>query len=333
MAFQDIPKVEDPETYIDITFHAGERAGSLKRNELKGTDVTRLIRSRIIETAKIGAVQKTGVDVLLNLVRQFPSLDRLDPFYLALVKCTLDYDFLKKSLGGVMWAADRLDKLANDALRKIKATRDLEHINAHRQAFYGRTASVFKQIKTNLKYLEESRKTLKKFPPIKTDIPTVVIAGAPNVGKSSLLSALTGSTPKIAPYPFTTQNLMLGYLSCDGKKIQLIDTPGLLDRPLEHRNPIEKQAVLALKHLAKAIIFVLDPSEACGYPFQEQLNLLAEIKRSFPAPVIVVANKSDLQHGKKLAPDTIMVSAEKKIGIDDVKHKIVTITSQDAHSE
>ncbi len=327
MSFQTIPKVENPEAYIDIAFKSAQEAGNAKRGEFKGKEVNRLVRSRIIELTKVHSLARTAAKLLENIVRAFPSIDHLDPFYLALVKCTLDYDLLKKSLGAMNWAAAAIKRLGNDAERKIRATRKLEDINKHRQAFYGRAASVFRQIKKNLAELDEARKIMKKYPAIKTSVLTIVIAGAPNVGKSSLLSALTGSTPKIAPYPFTTQQLMLGYIEIDKEKIQIIDTPGLLDRPLEKRNPIERQAVLALKHLAKAILFVLDPTEACGYPFQEQLHLLAEIKKAFNIPMIVVANKTDLPHEKKLLPDTVLVSSEKKTGIEELKEKLIKVIS------
>ncbi|MBI4016825.1 MAG: 50S ribosome-binding GTPase [Candidatus Aenigmarchaeota archaeon] len=327
MNFQNLTTIENPETYIDVAFKSAEAAGASKRREFVGKEVNKLIRSRVIEITKIKALTKTAAKLLENIVANYPSIDGLDPFYLALVKCTIDYAQLKQSLGAMAWGAQMLHRLGEDAERRIRATRQLEYVNKHRQAFYGRAASVFKQIKKNLAYLEEARKIMKKYPPVKTGIPTIVIAGAPNVGKSSLLAALTGSAPRVAPYPFTTQQLMLGYFETDSSRIQIIDTPGLLDRPLEKRNPIEKQAILALKHLAKAIIFVLDPTEACGYSFQEQLHLLAEMKKEFQIPVLVVANKTDLPYEKKLAEDTLLVSVEKKLGIEELKERVIKIIS------
>jgi len=46
---------------------------------------------------------------------------------------------------------------------------------------------------------------------------------------------------------------------------QVIDTPGLLDRPLEERNTIEMQAITALAHLKACILFFIDISESSGY--------------------------------------------------------------------
>lgn len=323
MNFQNLAKVETPDAYIDLVFRAGRLAGEAEHERITGKHLARIMMSRQIEVKKMQGLGRAAVRVCENILKAYPSIDGLDPFYVALVKCTTDYVLLKKSLGAVAWARDAMHNLRDEALRKMRGAETIEDMNKHRTAFCGRVASVFKQIKKNLAYLEECRRVLKKFPAIKTSIPTVVIAGAPNVGKSTLLSVLTGASPKIASYPFTTQRLMLGYFKEGELKVQVIDTPGLLDRPLEERNVIERQAILALKHLAKLIVFVLDPSESCGYPFQEQLALLAEIKRSFDIPVFVVANKTDLQYEKKLAEDTLLMVAEKGEGVDKVRNEII----------
>ena len=53
------------------------------------------------------------------------------------------------------------------------------------------------------------------------------------------------------------------------------------------------QAVSALMHLADAVLFVLDASGECGYPLDDQLELLADVESTFEAPVLVVCNKAD----------------------------------------
>lgn len=62
---------------------------------------------------------------------------------------------------------------------------------------------------------------------------------------------------------------------------QVVDTPGILDHPLEERNTIEMQAITALAHLRAAVLYVMDVSEQCGHTLQEQLELFNSIRPLF----------------------------------------------------
>ena len=54
----------------------------------------------------------------------------------------------------------------------------------------------------------------------------VVLVGQPNVGKSALFGALTGSYVTVSNYPGTTVEITTGSMTLGGRKIQVIDTPG-----------------------------------------------------------------------------------------------------------
>ncbi|HLC32617.1 MAG TPA: GTPase, partial [Candidatus Nanoarchaeia archaeon] len=280
------------------------------------TNPNRLFRSKKIEQARVETMGKSLANALEMIGKSFPRFDALAPFYQELVRATVDYEQLKKSLGAVNWAKLQVKGLTEKYLEDIKRTMRAETVNKVRAAFSGRTSSVLKQIKDNLSYLEEVRKTMKGYPTLKTSVKTIVIAGMPNVGKSTLLAQLTGSKPQVAPYPFTTQRLNFGY-DKDGN--QYVDTPGLLDRPLEKRNRIERQAILALKHLANLIVFVIDPSEGCGYPINDQRSLLEETKKVFDLPILVAANKTDTGAQFK---EAIAISAKEGTGLDELRKAI-----------
>ena len=320
MNLRGLGKVEDYQKLLDIAFKSGVARATQARGETVSPN--RLVRSRRIELARIDTMGKSLMNRLTTIVKSFPSFDQLDPFYQDLVRCTLDYDQLKKSLGALNWASKQIFILLKTHTTQLVRTKEIEQVNKTRAAFSGRISSVMKQVKSDLTYLENSRKTMKGYPALKTKIKTIAIAGAPNVGKSTLLAVLTGSKPETASYPFTTLKLNLGY---DAEGNQYIDTPGLLDRPLEKRNPIEKQAILALKHLADVIVFMIDPTETCGYTLPQQKSLLAEIKRIFKQPMIVVANKADTGATFKNA---IEISAKEGTGIDKLKKEINSALSQ-----
>lgn len=69
-----------------------------------------------------------------------------------------------------------------------------------------------------------------------------------------------------------------------------MDTPGILDHPLEDRNTIEMQAITALAHLRAAVLYVMDLSEQCGHGLKEQLELFRNIKPLFINKVSMTRN-------------------------------------------
>jgi len=175
----------------------------------------------------------------------------------------------------------------------IKLTKDKKLIEKYRREFYGRISSILRRNWIIFKYYNIYLNRRRKIPNIK-NLPTVVISGLPNVGKSTLLKNLTGSNVKIEPYPFTTKDLMIGYIKTPYFDIQVIDTPGILDRPIEEMNEIEKKSILALNYLANLIIYVFDLTETCGYSIKEQINLLNNIKKIFNKEIILYFSKKDL---------------------------------------
>ena len=145
---------------------------------------------------------------------------------------------------------------------------------------------------------------MSRLPSIDTNARTLIVTGFPNVGKSSFINNVTNANVDVQPYAFTTQNLFVGHTDYKYARWQVIDTPGILDHPLDQRNTIEMQAVTALAHLNAAILFLLDISESCGYTIDQQIALFQSIKPLFQAkPLVLVLTKSDLQKFTELAQE------------------------------
>ena len=78
-------------------------------------------------------------------------------------------------------------------------------------------------------------------------------------------------------------------------RIQLIDTPGILDRPAEERNEMEKKALLALKDIAGSVLFIFDGTGQSGYSYNAQERLFSEIKEILRKPIIRLQSKIDIE--------------------------------------
>jgi len=306
-----IPNVPTADELIERAFHRAAK--------VVVADPDHFYRSRKITIAKLQSVTQ-GLDSALSaIVRGFPSFDSLHPFQKELLDLLVDLDKLKKALSAPEWARKRIQDIAGDNLREMHHSRNLGLIEGLRAQTYGRIASIVKQIKKDLNYLARARERIRKLPMVFPESPTVVIAGYPNVGKSMLVSKLSTAKPAVAPYPFTTKGIIVGHFVEKWRKYQVIDTPGLLDRPLNERNDIELQAVLALRHLADVLVFLIDPTDECGATVETQHELLEQIRKDFPnADIIVVETKSDiLKTGKGTA-----ISAKTGEGLDALKKDI-----------
>jgi nucleolar GTP-binding protein len=255
---------------------------------------------------------QTIESTLRAIVKGFPSLDRLPPFQRELVDLLVDADRLKKHLGAIDWAADRTAGISREYRRRAGKAEG-PSIGELRKEAYGRLSSIVEQVAPDLDALTAARRTLRRIPAIEPSVRTVVVAGYPNVGKSSFVRAVSSGRPRIADYPFTTKQISVGHFDRGTERFQILDTPGLLDRPMAKRNAMERQAISALSHVADGILFVLDPTETCGYPLEDQRRLLKEVRDLFPTvPLVVVANKADL---RKPTTEGIAVSSLKGSGV------------------
>lgn len=316
--FRNLPIVLDAQSIIKRSLSKSHKVQIVDRN----ADFRR--KKTII--AKTESFANSLISTLENYVKKFPSIENLPPFYQDLIDIKIDVNSLKKALGAVNWAYKTCNNIYSKQRKAMRKNSNYDFLQKKQQEIYGRLTSVVKQISNELELMAKAQMILKKFPHI-NDIPTIVIAGYPNVGKSSLLRCLSAAKPEVAQYPFTTKEIYVGHIKKQERYIthtyQIIDTPGLLDRSFFERNKIERQAISALKHLANVIIFLLDPSETCGYKLDDQLSLSSEVKKMFKfAEIIVVETKSDIL---KTESSNLKISCKTEEGLSELKEKILSI--------
>ena len=169
---------------------------------------------------------------------------------------------------------------------------------------------------------------------LKLELKTIADAGFlgfPNAGKSSLLSALSSATPRIANYPFTTVNPIVGTIVYDDwAKIRMADVPGIIEGAAKGVG----LGLEFLRHLArsKVLVYVIDMAGADDRePWKDYAVLKKELDEYSvelsSKPALVVANKMDVpaseENLKRFISETgvspICISAAERKGLEEFK--------------
>src|SRR5579862_5575803 len=154
-------------------------------------------------------------------------------------------------------------------------------------------------------------------------LPSVVIVGRPNVGKSTLFNAITGQRRSIVgDEPGITRDRIYGDASYLGRPFELIDTGGIIPHDEEFiPSQILKQARVALESAAQVIFLIDGRAEIAGAERE-----LASMLRKLGKPVTLAVNKIDSPKREGLAHEfhslgfehLYPISAEHRIGLDDL---------------
>lgn len=327
-----IPTIPTPQELLDKGFSRGKKQADL----LRGQKIPKHLKGKRIEERRVVTSCQVIKDKLKSIIDAVPEIESLHPFYQDYIDITVGVDDMKQALGALNWAYGIITQLEKEYGSKIRKNPSEKSTAIQKQA-YGRIASVVNKIKKDLDFLDFAKQNLRNMPTIDFDATTIVIAGFPNVGKSTLLRQITGADPQVANYPFTTKGIQIGHTERKWKNVQIIDTPGLLDRPVLEMNDIEMNAIVALEHLADAILFIFDASETCGFHLENQYNLLKQIEKIFSEiPVIYLFNKMDLieetDYLNEYVDDeenSIFISAIEGEGIDRITARIDMIEKID----
>ncbi|MEB3860172.1 MAG: 50S ribosome-binding GTPase [Desulfurococcales archaeon] len=223
-------------------------------------------------------------------------LSGLHPFYTRLIQIEFPGGELEKAIGCIekarrvarrMWEKYRfLILAAEDKREALKASSEGR----------GRILSALKRCRRSLETLREFVKFVKSLPSIDATLKTIIVAGPPSTGKSTFVRNVSRARPEVAPYPFTTKNISIGHFTArSGEKIQVIDTPGILDRPLTQMNEIERRAAAALSEIDGCILFLVDPTSEAYMSPERQASMLETISTiTAGKPIVVAINKVDI---------------------------------------
>jgi GTP-binding protein len=169
------------------------------------------------------------------------------------------------------------------------------------------------------------------------ELPTIVIVGRPNVGKSTLFNRLTGTRRSIVTdEPGITRDRIHGRATWAGRAFQVVDTGGIIpdDKALIPRE-ILRQAHVAIESAAQLILVV--DARAGVTPLDAEL---ARLLRRTGRPLVIAANKVDQPSQAVLAAvfyelggDVFPVSSEHGLGVDELLEAITQGFPQVAEGE
>jgi nucleolar GTP-binding protein len=280
---------------------------------------SRSARDRLRAELKIVRSSATVVRHLRIETRRF-LYPPLTEFERALLSSAFGEGVVDRSLTRLKRAEERIRGLARDAERETRRASGPEELGDQVRAFYGRLSSFVREVDPDLVRLRAMARFLKNRPHLEPGAPTLVVAGFPNVGKSSLVARLSSARPKVADYPFTTLSISVGHADLGFDRLQVVDTPGVLGRS-GRANPSEVEAATTVRGAATVVLFVIDPTDRSEHSVTEQEQLLERWREEFPSlPILAIETKCDLL--RRPAGDRLKVSATTGEGIDDLWKEI-----------
>ncbi len=233
----------------------------------------------------------------LQEIAKLPKLDEMSDFHRVLVENFVGANY-EAALKRVRRALKLIREFWNEYKLLIISAQDAREASRYRREGSGRILSVVRRLKQDLEILRKVHRELLHTHIISEGLPVVVIAGIPSSGKSTLVKRLSTAKPEVAPYPFTTRNIIVGKTRHKGIEFYVVDTPGILERPRSQQNEIERKALAAISTLPDVIVYLFDPSDERIQDIDEQIMLLRDIYtniiRKRDIGLIIAVNKIDI---------------------------------------
>lgn len=303
---------------------------------IQGKVKNKAIKRYVVKAQRVYGLLKSR----LGVVKMMPSWSFFHPFYRELLNIggVLSYEESRKK---VLRMIRVLSNLWSEYKANLGKCSSVDEAKKYVRIFIGRSLSIARRIDRDLDVLDKAVSILKSTPCINPEEPIIVIAGMPQTGKSTLTGKISTVKPKVSSYPFTTKNVILGHLKLmNSVRLQIMDTPGILDRPLEDLNEIERKAIAAINHLATVMVFLIDPREDSYYPLESQLYVYKTVSTilSNNSRIIVAINKMDMIGLNRLShvinilksfgvENPLMISALKGDGVENLILNILNLLS------
>eukprot|EP01084_Bolivina_argentea_P006104 11552_1 len=294
--FKDIGVVPSATEFVDIMLSRTNRqTPTVVRSRWKISSI------RSFYMRKVRFTQENINKRLTQILSEFPKLDSIHPFYSDLMNVLYDRDHYKIALSQLNISRQLINNIGRDYIKLLKYGDSLYRCKHLKIAALGRMVKILKQQKSSLLYLEKVRQHLSRLPIINPYDKTILLIGFPSCGKSTFINNITNTNIETAQYPFTTKSLYIGHTNYNYLTFQIIDSPGLLNRPLIQKNTIEMQTITALAHLNSLILYFIDISSDY-YDIKSQTIMFSNLLPLFNnKPIIIVCNKNDIKKFDQLS--------------------------------